>query len=48
MVNYGGEIPHDIGLMLESYGSGLVFSTEDLQEGVFAFMQKRDAEFKGR
>ena len=48
MINYGTEIPLDIGLMLESYGSGLVFSTEDLQEGVFAFMQKRDAEFKGR
>ncbi len=48
MVNYGYDIPHDVGLMMESYGGGLVFSTEDLQEGVFAFMQKRKPEFKNK
>ncbi|MHA1331495.1 MAG: enoyl-CoA hydratase-related protein, partial [Candidatus Hodarchaeales archaeon] len=48
MVNYGSKIPQDIGLLMESYGGGLVFSTEDLQEGIFAFMQKRKPEFKNR
>ncbi len=48
MVNSAEQIPLDVGLTLESYGSGVVFTTEDLQEGVFAFMQKRKPEFKNR
>lgn len=48
MVNSAEQIPLDVGLTLEGYGSGLVFSTEDLQEGVMAFMQKRKPEFKNR
>ena len=48
MVNYGAQVPLDIGLAMESYGAGLVFSTEDLQEGIFAFMGKRKPEFKNQ
>jgi 1,4-dihydroxy-2-naphthoyl-CoA synthase len=33
---------------MESYGSAVAFSTEDMQEGVMAFMQKRKPEFKNR
>jgi enoyl-CoA hydratase/3-hydroxyacyl-CoA dehydrogenase len=48
MVNYGSEVPLDIGLEMEAYGQGIAFSTEDFQEGVMAFMQKREAEFKNK
>ena len=48
MVNFGGQIPLDIGLEMESYGSGLNFSTGEWQEGGMAFKQKRKPEFKGK
>ncbi|MFW9996605.1 MAG: 3-hydroxyacyl-CoA dehydrogenase NAD-binding domain-containing protein [Candidatus Odinarchaeota archaeon] len=48
MVNFGGQVPLDIGLEMETYGSGLVFTTEDLQEGVMSFMQKKKPEFKNK
>ena len=48
MVLAAEQIPLDVGLEMESYGSGLAFSTEDVQEGVMAFMQKRKPEFKNR
>jgi len=33
---------------LEQNGFGLTFATEDRDEGVAAFLGKRDPEFKGR
>lgn len=48
LVNFGSQIPLDVGLEWESYGSALNFTTEDLQEGVMSFMQKKKPEFKYR
>lgn len=48
MVNSAEQIPVDVGMIMESYGSGVVFTTDDLQEGVMAFMGKRKPEFKNR
>ncbi|MFW9903743.1 MAG: 3-hydroxyacyl-CoA dehydrogenase NAD-binding domain-containing protein [Candidatus Thorarchaeota archaeon] len=48
MVLAAEQIPLDVGLEMESYGSAVAFSTEDVQEGVMAFMQKREPEFKNR
>jgi enoyl-CoA hydratase/carnithine racemase len=48
MVLASDQIPLDVGLEMESYGSAVAFSTEDMQEGVMAFMQKRKPEFKNR
>jgi enoyl-CoA hydratase / 3-hydroxyacyl-CoA dehydrogenase len=47
-LNFGTQVPLDAGLRLESSLLGLTFSTEDLKEGVDAFMSKRKAEFKGK
>ena len=47
LVNKGGEVPMDIGLEMESFGGGLLYPTEDMQEGMMARMTKRPPEFKG-
>ncbi|MCJ7424505.1 enoyl-CoA hydratase-related protein [Candidatus Bathyarchaeota archaeon] len=47
-LNFGSQVPLDAGLRLESSLMGLAFSTEDLKEGVEAFMSHRKAEFKGK
>jgi enoyl-CoA hydratase/3-hydroxyacyl-CoA dehydrogenase len=47
-LNFGTQVPLETGLRLESSLMGLTFSTEDLKEGVEAFMSKRKAEFKGK
>ena len=44
----GLELPFDAAEKLESQLFGLCFATEDKDEGVFAFLEKRPAEFKGR
>jgi len=48
MVNYGSQVPLDIGLLMETYASGLNFTTEDWQEGGVAFIQKRKPEFQSK
>ena len=40
-------MPMDEGLKFERAWFGLLFSTEDMNEGVAAFLSKRPAEFKG-
>lgn len=47
-VNFGAQVPLDVGLRLEAALMGLSFSTDDLKEGVEAMMAKRKAEFKGK
>jgi len=48
LLNKGSEIPMDNGLEWEATAMGLLYGTEDLREGISAFLQKRKAEFKGR
>ncbi len=48
VVNKGGEVPMDVGLEMESFGGGILFTTEDLREGISAFLRKEKPKFKGR
>lgn len=46
-INFGTQVPLDVGLKLESQSFGNLFLTKDLIEGITAFMQKRKPEYKG-
>ena len=48
MVNFGGQMPLDVGLEFESFGTGLVKSSKDFTEGTTAFLQKRKPDFKNK
>jgi enoyl-CoA hydratase len=48
VINKGADTNLDSALALEREGFGVVASTEDLQEGVKAFTEKRKPSFKGR
>ncbi|HYR90275.1 MAG TPA: enoyl-CoA hydratase-related protein [Terriglobia bacterium] len=47
-VNRGLEMTQEEGLALEASLAGLSFASEDMKEGVRAFLEKRPANFKGR
>ena len=48
MVNFGMEASLAGALMFEKYAQGALVQTEDKLEGINAFLEKRDPEFKGR
>jgi len=48
LINKGADIGLDSALALEREGFGVVASSEDLKEGVSAFIEKRKPSFKGK
>lgn len=48
VVTQGGRTDLAAGLELERYAWSLAFATEDLDEGVEAFLEKREPEYEGR
>ncbi len=46
-INYGSQVPLEVGLRLEAGLMALLFSTKDVRRGIEAFMSRRKAEFKG-
>lgn len=48
LLGKGADAPSDVGLEMVAMAAGVLFGTEDLKEGVSAFLGKRKAEFKGK
>jgi enoyl-CoA hydratase / 3-hydroxyacyl-CoA dehydrogenase len=48
LLTKGAEVPSDVGLEMEAMAAGVLFGTDDLKEGISAFLGKRKAEFKGK
>ena len=48
LLNKGTEVASDIGLEMEALSYGVLFGTEDLKEGISAFLGKRKPEYKGK
>ena len=47
-VHRGMQMDHASGLEFESFLVSTIYGTEDKQEGISAFLEKRQADFKGR
>jgi enoyl-CoA hydratase len=47
-VNRGADVPLGAGLEVEASYFGLLSATEDMHEGMTAFLEKRPARFAGR
>ena len=48
IVNFGMEGSLASALMFEKYAQGALVQTEDKEEGINAFLEKRQPEFKGK
>ncbi len=46
-INLASQVPTDIGQLYEAGGFGLLLTSQDVSEGVSAFLSKREPEFKG-
>jgi enoyl-CoA hydratase/3-hydroxyacyl-CoA dehydrogenase len=46
-LNFASQAPTDIGELFEAGGFGLLMTSQDVSEGVSAFLSKREPEFKG-
>jgi enoyl-CoA hydratase/3-hydroxyacyl-CoA dehydrogenase len=46
-LNFGSQVPLEVGLRLEAALMALLFSTNDVKRGIEAFMSKSKPEFKG-
>lgn len=48
LINKSTEAPQEVGMLEEAEAFGLVASTEDFNEGVTAFLEKRKPQYKGK
>ena len=48
LVNSGIDTSLDTGLEMESFAAGVIFSTDDLKEGISSFLQKKKPNYKGK
>ena len=48
VINAGSDMPFEEGQLLEATLFGLLCATEDMKEGMRAFLEKRPANFPGR
>lgn len=48
LVNSGMDTSLDTGLEMESFAVGVIFSTDDLKEGISSFLQKKKPNYKGK
>ncbi|MFX1508966.1 MAG: enoyl-CoA hydratase/isomerase family protein [Promethearchaeota archaeon] len=46
-LNYGTQVPLEVGLAYEAQAFSKTFTTKDIFEGITAFLQKRKPEYKG-
>jgi len=46
-LTFGTQVPLQIGDVLESMSSGINSSSDDIREGVLAFIERREPNFKG-
>ncbi len=46
-VDRGLDVAQEQGMLIEAMLFGILFGTDDLREGMNAFLEKRRAEFKG-
>ena len=47
-INHGADMPFEEGQLLEATLFGLLCATEDMKEGMAAFLEKRPAKFPGK
>jgi len=47
-INYGSQVPLDVGLQFENWGYALNITSEDVKEGVSSFLKKREPKFQGK
>ncbi len=47
-INYGSQVPLNVGLQFEQIGFGLNSKSKDVMEGITAFLDKRPPKFKGK